>query len=154
MARPIDLTSDITEGVANLIRAGNVPLRAAMAKGVPRSTWYSWLARGRAAAARREDELEMPDSEQQFLELLDTVERAESESQVIAISHLQKAMPSTPTAVFAFLERRFPAEWGNRAKVELVGEVGVRPLPAIVELERPRLEDIAGGKAKRTKRSA
>ena len=124
MARPIDLTPETTEGVANLIRAGNVPLRAAMAKGVPRSTWYSWLARGRVAAARRKDDLDIVDSERPFLELLDGVERAESESQVIAISHLQKAMPSTPTAVLAFLERRFPREWSRTERHQLTGADG------------------------------
>jgi hypothetical protein len=110
--------------VANLIRAGNVPVRAAMAKGVPRSTWYSWLARGRVAATRRKDDLEISDSERPFLELVDAVERAESESQVIAISHLQKAMPSTPTAVLAFLERRFPREWSRTERHELTGAEG------------------------------
>jgi len=124
VARPIDLTPETTEGVANLIRAGNVPLRAAMAKGVPRSTWYSWLARGRVAAARRKDDLDIVDSERPFLELLDGVERAESESQVIAISHLQKAMPSTPTAVLAFLERRFPREWSRTERHQLTGADG------------------------------
>jgi len=124
VARPIGLTSEITEGVANLIRAGNVPLRAAMAKGVPRSTWYSWLARGRVAAARRKDDLDVPEAERPFLELLDAVERAESESQIIAISHLQKAMPSTPTAVLAFLERRFPREWSRTERHELTGADG------------------------------
>ena len=124
MARPIDLTGEVTEGVANLIRAGNVPLRSAMAKGVPRSTWYSWLARARVAAARRKDDLDVADSEQPFLELLDAVERAESESQIIAISHLQKAMPSTPTAVLAFLERRFPREWSRTERHELTGADG------------------------------
>lgn len=140
MARPIELTPEITEGVANLIRAGNVPLRSAMAKGVPRSTWYSWLARGRAAAARRKDDLDIPDGERPFLELLDAVERAESESQVIAISHLQKAMPSTPSAVLAFLERRFPAEWSRTERHELTGAEGG---PVQVEDFRARLADRA-----------
>lgn len=124
MARPIDLKPETTEGIANLIRVGNVPLRSAMAKGVSRSTWYSWLARGRAAAARRKDDLDIPDAEQPFLELLDAVERAESESQVIAVSHLIKAMPSTPTAVLAFLERRFPREWSRTERHELTGADG------------------------------
>lgn len=140
MGRPIDLTPEIAEGVANLIRAGNVPLRSAMAKGVPRSTWYSWLARGRVAAARRKDDLEILDGDRPFLELLDAVERAESESQVIAISHLQKAMPSTPTAVLAFLERRFPAEWSRTERHELTGAEGG---PVQVEDFRVRLAERA-----------
>jgi hypothetical protein len=40
-------------------------------------------------------------------------QRPKSESQVIAVSHLMKAMPSTPTAVLAWLERRFPQELGG-----------------------------------------
>jgi hypothetical protein len=140
VARPIELTAEISEGVANLIRAGNVPLRAAMAKGVPRSTWYSWLARGRVAAARRKDALEISESERPFLDLLDAVERAESESQVIAISHLQKSMPSTPTAVLAWLERRFPAEWSRTERHELTGSDGG---PVQVEDFRPRLAERA-----------
>ncbi len=126
--------------MGNLIRAGNVPLRAALARGVPRSTWYSWLARGRRAALRRKDELEVDASDLPFLELLDAVERAESESQVIAISHLQKSMPTTPTAVLSWLERRFPTEWSRTERHELSGEGGG---PVQIEDYRLRLSERA-----------
>jgi len=126
--------------VANLIRAGNFPLRAAMAKGIPHSTWYSWLARGRRAAGRRKDELDVDERELPFLELLDLVERAESESQIIAISHLQKSMPTTPTAVLSWLERRFPTEWSRTERHELTGSEGG---PVQVEDYRMRLAERA-----------
>jgi DNA modification methylase len=53
--RPSDLTPELSDQVANLVRAGNNPMRAALARGVPRSTFYYWTARGRAAASRRKD---------------------------------------------------------------------------------------------------
>lgn len=57
-------------------------------------------------------------------DFLDAVERAESESQVIAVSHLMKPMPSTPTAVLVWLERRFPQEWSRTERHELTGAEG------------------------------
>ena len=56
------------------------------------------------------------------------------------ISHLQKAMPSTPTAVFAFLERRFPQEWSRTERHELTGSDGG---PVQVEDFRARLTERA-----------
>jgi hypothetical protein len=138
--RPTDLTPELSEQVANLVRAGNKPMRAALARGVPRSTFYYWMARGRAAASRRKDGLDVDGSEQPFLDFSDAIERAESESQVIAVSHLMKAMPSTPTAVLAWLERRFPQEWSRTERHELTGSDGG---PVQVEDFRARLTERA-----------
>ena len=126
MARPIELTLELLEGIANLVRAGNFPVRAASAKGIPRSTWYSWLARGREAAARRNHGSKVPKREALFVALVDAMERAESESQVIAVNSLMKAMPTTPSAVIAWLERRYPGEWSRteRQQVEMSGPEG------------------------------
>lgn len=136
--RPTDLTSELSEQVASLVRAGNKPMRAAMARGIPRSTFYYWMARGRAAAGRRKDGLVVDETDQPHLDFLDAVERAESESQVIAVSHLMKAMPSTPTAVLAWLERRFPQEWSRTERHELTGAEGG---PVQVEDYRARLAE-------------
>jgi hypothetical protein len=140
VARPIELTPEIADGIAGLVRAGNFPLRAAQAKGVPRSTWYSWLARGRAGAGRRNDGLPLPESERVFVELVDAVERAESESQIIAVNYLMKAMPTTPSAAIAWLERRFPREWPRTERHELSGPEGG---PVQVEDFRARLSERA-----------
>jgi len=51
-----------------------------------------------------------------------------------------KAMPSTPTAVLAFLERRFPAEWSRTERHELTGAEGG---PVQVEDFRARLAERA-----------
>jgi len=144
MARPTELTPELTEAIASLVRAGNFPLRAAQAKGVPRSTWYSWLARGRATASRRNEGLSPPESDRPFVELVDAVERAESESQIIAVSYLMKAMPTTPSAVIAWLERRFPREWPRTERHELSGPDG-GPV---------QLEDFRGRLAERADRIA
>jgi hypothetical protein len=138
--RPTDLTPELSEQVASLIRAGNKPMRAALARGVPRSTFYYWTARGRAAASRRTDGLAVEGTEQPYLDFLDAIERAESESQIIAVSHLMKAMPSTPTAVLAWLERRFPQEWSRTERHELTGTDGG---PVQVEDFRARLAERA-----------
>jgi hypothetical protein len=134
------LTPDLTEAVANLVRAGNKPMRAAMARGIPRSTFYYWMARGRAAASRRKDELDVDQAEQRFLDFLDAIERAESESQVIAVSHIMKAIPTAPTAAIAWLERRFPQEWSRTECHELTGAEGG---PVQVEDYRTRLVERA-----------
>jgi transposase len=157
--RPSDLTSELSEQVASLVRAGNKPLRAAMARGVPRSTFYYWMARGQVAAGRRKGGLDVDVAEQPFLDFLDAVERAESESQVIAISYLQKSMPTTPTAVLSWLERRFPTEWSRTERHELSGNEG-GPV-AIEDASRDarerlfaRLDDIAARLAEETAAAA
>ena len=140
MARPIELTPELIDGITSLIRAGNIPVRAAQAKGVPRSTWYSWLARGRVAAGRRHDGVAVPEPEQIFVDLVDTIERAESESQVIAVNYLMKAVPTAPNAAIAWLERRFPREWQRSERHEVSGPDGG---PVQVEDFRLRLAERA-----------
>jgi len=140
VARPIELSLELAEGIANLVRAGNVPVRAAGAKGVPRSTWYSWLARGRNAAARREEGLEVAEREELFLHLVDAIERAESESQVILVNAVMKALPTSPNAALGVLERRWPREWSRTERHELSGPEGG---PVQLEDFRVRLSERA-----------
>ena len=140
MARPIELTPDLADGIANLVRAGNHPLRAAGAKGVPRSTWYSWLARGRKAAARRDGGLDAAERDEPFIELVDAIERAESESQVILVNAVIKALPTNPSAALGLLERRWPREWSRTERHELSGPEGG---PVQVEDFRVRLSERA-----------
>jgi len=125
--RPLpELAPEMTEGIANLVRAGNRPVAAAMAKGIPERTFYRWMARGQAAEEQAQDGLEVPEDEVRFWQFRQRLTQAERESEVIAVSHLTKAMPSTPTAVLAWLERRFPRAWGRieRQQVEMTGPDG------------------------------
>jgi hypothetical protein len=62
--------------------------------------------------------------------------RSWSNRSSIAVSHLMKAMPSTPTAVLAWLERRFPQEWSRTERHELSGPEGG---PVEVENARDKL---------------
>ncbi len=154
MARPTDYTPELGDRVAQFVRAGNWPEAAAVAAGVSERTFYRWMARGLAAERAVEEDLPLEATEEPYWQFWQQVTRAEGESEAIAVGSLMKAMPNTPTAAMAWLERRFPARWGNRTKVELGGEVGVRPLPPIVELQRPPLEAIAGDKPRRRSRKA
>jgi hypothetical protein len=146
VARPIELTPEIVEGIANLVRAGNIPLRAAIAKGVPRSTWYSWLARGRAGAGRRHEGLEVPETENVFIELVEAVERAESESQIILVNSGTNALPPNPRGALAMRARRWPREWSRTERHELSGPEGG---PVQVEDYRARLSERADSLAAR-----
>ena len=79
-------------------------------------------------------------AEQPYLDFSDAIERAESESQVIAVNYLMKAVPTAPNAAIAWLERRFPREWQRSERHELSGPDGG---PVQVEDFRLRLAERA-----------
>jgi hypothetical protein len=137
MARPTELTPEVADRIAQLIRAGNWPETAAVAAGVSERSYYRWMARGEQAVQLQESGKRVHRPEEPYRQFWQQVKRAESESQVIAVSHLMKAMPSTPTAVLAWLERRFRQEWGRTERQELSGPGGG---PSAIASARERLE--------------
>lgn len=124
MARPTELTAEVADRIAQLIRAGNWPETAAVAAGVSERSYYRWMARGERADALRESGKRVRRSDEPYRQFWQQIKRAERESEAIAVSHLTKAMPHAPTAVIAWLERRFRDRWSRTERTELTGAGG------------------------------
>ena len=121
MARPSECTSELRDRVAQLVRAGNYPERAAVAAGVSARTYYRWMERGSKAEYVSEEGRRVRDSERPYWQFWQALTRAEAESEALAVGTLMKVMPHTPTAVVAWLERRFGERWSRSERRELTG---------------------------------
>jgi hypothetical protein len=145
--RPTDLTPELSDQIARFVRAGNWPVTAAGAAGVPERTFFRWMARGKAADELDEKGDTVPDSELLFWQFRQQIKRAESESEVIAVGHLMKEVPHAPTAVIAWLERRFRKRWSRMERQEVeIGGAGGRPLEVMLtaqERVRAKLDELA-----------
>lgn len=168
MARPTIATSNLTEKVATLVRAGNRPIAAAGSVGVAQSTFYLWMRRGRRAEALEEDGHDVPTKERPFLEFMESVVRAEAESEVLAVTQIRSQWGRSANAAIAWLERRFPKEWsrterrehsgpdsgpievaeGPRQRIERrLARIGQRLLEEAVAAEESTDEKVQGGEA-------
>ena len=105
--RPTKLTPDTQKTIVSYLRKGNTVEAAATAAGVHRVTLHEWLARGRT-------ELSGP-----HVEFLAAVEQAQAMAHVNAVERLQKGAEKDWKAALAFLERRYPDEWGKRNFVQV-----------------------------------
>ena len=119
MARPSELTVEVAERIAQLIRAGNWPETAAVAAGASERSYYRWMARGQKAEDQSERGRRIRPSEEAYWQFWQQMKRAERESEAIAVGYLMKAMPHTPTAVISFLERRFRERWSRTERTEV-----------------------------------
>jgi transposase len=121
MARPSECTSELRDRVAQLVRAGNYPERAAVAAGVSARTYYRWMERGSQAQYLSEEGRTVRASERPYWQFWQALTRAEAESEALAVGTLMKAMPHATTAVVAWLERRFGERWSRSERRELTG---------------------------------
>jgi hypothetical protein len=124
MSRPTELTPELADRIAQLIRAGNWPETAAVAAGGSQRSYYRWMARGQKAEEQDQRGRRVRVAEEPFWQFWQQVKRAERESEAIAVGYLMKSMPHTPTAVTTFLERRFPQRWTRTERTELTGSGG------------------------------
>lgn len=132
VGRPHRLTSDMQQRITDLIEQGMRPQDAAIASGISRSTFHSWMARGRQArdAAERD---ELSAAEEPFLDFLDAVERALTVPEMRAVAVIQdSAAKGSWRAAAWLLERRWPERWGSSkhrpTKKQLPASVSVEEL--------------------------
>ena len=109
MARPSECTSELRDRVAQLVRAGNYPERAAVAAGVSARTYYRWMERGEKQ--RRGI----------YHDFYEEVRRAEADAEVEAVARVRKGMADDWRACMNFLERRYPKRWRRRESHEHSG---------------------------------
>jgi hypothetical protein len=127
MARPTKLTSEIVDKICTAIRAGNYAKIAAGMAGISESTYYSWL-----------EQAKKPDAEPEFLEFLESIERAEADAEVAAVIRIRQAADNgTWQAAGWLLERKHGERWGRNDKIRQ--EIsGVNGAPIQLSLEEAK----------------
>lgn len=144
-ASRLDTEPDLLDRLAQNIRRGLFPERAAIAAGIPSSTHYEWQRKGRderdaIAAGRRPRK-----TYASFLAYVETIERAGVDAEAAALDKIAAADPGWEAAAW-LLERRFPDAWGARSP-DRQGQTGAPkgPVPVpqptgLQELQRFRAE--------------
>lgn len=108
---PVEVTPELTQTICETVRRGNFLDTAGALVGISRSTLGTWLRRG----AREETG--------EYAEFTRAVRLAQAEAEAEGVSAIQAAARSDWKAVAWLLARLAPERWGDRAKVELSGEI-------------------------------
>ena len=95
------------ELIVERVRAGAYPEVAAASVGVAAATFYRWKTWG----SDRVEDGKIRKARGGFREFREALDRAEAEAEMLAIAHVQKAMPDDWRAAMAYLERRAPQRW-------------------------------------------
>jgi hypothetical protein len=101
VGRKTVLNAELTDRIAQMLRAGNYVEVACAAVGVNRCTFYDWYARGEEG---------VPGLYKDFRERVDQA-RAEGEARNVAL--VAKAASRTWQAAAWMLERQYPERWGR-----------------------------------------
>lgn len=142
------LTKVLLARIAHAVSIG-VPLEdAAEYAGIPRSTFFDWLAKGRSDK-----------SHSLYRQLADAVDQGRAQFKVNALERIQKAGETEWTADAWLLERTDPANFGRRTRVD--GNVTVQAVPFVdmskltieqqhqfvylLELAQPNREELTEG---------
>lgn len=136
MARPSKLTPETQQAIINALNSGNWIETAANYAGIAVATLYNWLDRGKLERERLDNDEEPIESEAQFVEFLEAVEKSRSQAQVRAVGLIQKAaIDGTWQAAAWFLERSDPQRWGRFNRMELTGKDGGSVAVDVTKLE-------------------
>ena len=111
------LTEELIKEAARLIEAGNYQKHVAQALGVDESTWYRWLREGEQS----EDENDLK------YKFYQSIKKAEAKAVARNVALIQRAAQEGNWQAAAWwLERKFPAEWGKRDKLDIGADDGLR----------------------------
>jgi hypothetical protein len=123
------LTSEITNRIATVIRAGGTIELAASVSAVTPRTIYAWLERGTRGGKR----------EAQCRALREAVDQARAEREVTLLVQMNRAAARGSWRASAWiLERTNPARWGPPAHRPRLAPQPVDPLDALDELAARR----------------
>jgi len=130
--RPL-LTPELQAQIVRLLTAGSYLNVAAQSVGVGRSTLLGWLARGRRAAALRDEGQEVPPEERLYLDFLDATTRADTAAEVYAATVWRSAMKDDWRAARDFLRARFSDRWAPTQRVAISSEESETRIERAVE---------------------
>ena len=113
--RPTKLTSELTEEIAQYLRAGNYIETTAARVGINRDSIYEWLKRGAKEQERlsKNPRARLRKREAIFVEFSDTVKKAQAQSEAMLVGLIGKAAQKNWTAAAWRLERKYPDKWGR-----------------------------------------
>lgn len=116
MGRPSKLTKNVREHLVEAVEAGNYVETAVRACGIGTSTYYRWMETGEADAAHDKSTI--------YRELWEAVKKAEAEAEAKALKQIRSAASDSWQAAAWYLERKFPARWGRKERIEHTGKDG------------------------------
>jgi hypothetical protein len=136
VGKPTLLNPELQDRIVELIRLGNYSEDAAGAVGIGRTTFFLWMARGKAEAERlklipnaKPIELETP-----YVEFMNAVEKARDEATARNVAIIQKsASNGTWQAAAWWLERTRQNTYGRKERIEHTGQDG-DPVKMVVEV--------------------
>lgn len=132
MGRRTKLTPELIEQAAKLISHGNYAQTVFQMLGIPESTWYGWLQRGRESERRNV-----------YSEFSEAVKKAEAAAELRAVSGIVAAGRRNWTAFAWYLERKYPDRWGRRDKIQQeISGPGGEPFYSKPNLSRLSLEEL------------
>ncbi|HEX3331287.1 MAG TPA: hypothetical protein VHS27_15275 [Gaiellales bacterium] len=135
--------SEITARIVELVQAGNYIETAAKAAGTHKSTHYSWMNRGEAAAEAEGRGDPVSGEEHEFAEFYRRVTQAEGIAEAEAVAAARVADRGWQ-AHMTYLERRFASRWRQQSGIRYVKEApSGRSLEQI--LDELETEKAAGG---------
>ena len=114
--RPTLLTPEVHKRIVDAVRAGNYMETAARYAGVSKTALHNWLKKGREAKSGKH---------RQFVA---AVEKALGEAEALDVATIGLAAKDHWQAAAWRLERKFPARWGRKDRVEVEGKVSVTEL--------------------------
>lgn len=117
-------TPDILNRLGDSIRAGSPYSDACRAAGISFQTFLHYKARAVEAVKRRDQGAPAEKGDRAFIEFLERVEQAESQAVDDRVRLVAIAGKNDWRAAAWFLERRRPADFGTRARVEVSGPDG------------------------------
>lgn len=140
--RPTRLHARLIEDVCDRIREGEHQETAALAVGIPKSSFFSWKAKGEEARSARDNGVPVPPDRKIFVEFVDAVDEARALAESRMIQAVQRAgiggdvsslreweddrgnlhrevyfVKPNVAAQTWWLERAFPAKYARRLEV-------------------------------------
>ncbi len=132
--RKTKLTPEVQEKIISALKAGNYFNHACVYAGVAPNTGEEWKSRGEGTDKDRPVNA-------LYANFAKAVREAESFVQVRMISQWQEQMPSDWRAIEAFMKRRYPSEWGDRTRTEIVGDKDAPLTVSIAQLAKEAREE-------------
>jgi len=111
--RPTILTPELLASIETYVKGGNYIETACALAGVGRSTYFSWMKRGK------------DEPESIYGEFLDSMEKAAAWSEARDVQLITEASRKNWTAAAWRLERKFPGRWGRQDNMKLTHQGGI-----------------------------
>lgn len=119
--RPTILNQAMADAIVDLLKRGNYITTAARAVGINPVTIGAWVRKGAELA---EEDRELDETEQLFVEFSIEVEKARAFAEVTHVETIRQASKDNWTASAWWLERTNPNNWGKVTRTEITGAGG------------------------------